>query len=316
VTSILGTHGLLTRFSCVLQAYVEPAPGMMLNVVAGSSVRHDGLVTHDFFDRWNSSSSLQSCCETLAYAFGQVSPVVAAPAGYVPPPRPQQQQQQQQQQQPHRSPQTGGGGAAATSSSSWAPPAYPRDEGNKPVRTPSVDDPRIQEAMRASEQSAVLDNVSRKIRAKLGPRHRRATEVITKATARQSELARRTTELDGLRKRGETDTEQVRRAVQWYGAELPLLDLQVQEFEQHASDLESHERTVVATAPLYDQYISLLTKYNSIEDTLLTLKSVHNAANFTDESLKAVLNQIRDQSRKQFKALFMLQKVRTAAMIK
>lgn len=121
----------------------------------------------------------------------------------------------------------------------------------------SAEDPRLLAALKASEKSEKVDTVTRKIRSKIERRHERATEVITKADSRRTELARRSAELTQIMQRGQADVAEMRRAVAWYEAELPLLDLQVRELEGHAADLESHAKTILPTAPLYGQYLEL-----------------------------------------------------------
>lgn len=175
-----------------------------------------------------------------------------------------------------------------------------------------MEDPKIQEAIRAS----IHEPVVRKVEAKLKPRHRRAKEAIEAAGERRTELTRRAAQLDELMKRGQADLDQVRRANQWYAAELPQVEMQVREFEEHAADLDSPDKVVVATAPLYDQYARLHANYSAIEDTLLLLKQQHESTTpLDDESLKAILTQISVLSRTQFKSLFLLQRVKKAAMI-
>eukprot|EP00038_Savillea_parva_P024202 m.43345 g.43345 ORF g.43345 m.43345 type:complete len:418 (+) comp6393_c0_seq1:74-1327(+) len=326
------------------KVYVEPTSGMMINA-QGQGVRSDGLVSLWCFDHWNAGSSLPSCCDAMAQAFSQVTPVVAIPPGTQPPPPIRRQETSQPSQYSQHNTASlsrgastadtwggggGSGGAAASggwqsggsagAAGGWVPPAYPGTAGNSTKddvqRTPSAEDPRILEAMRASERSAALDDVTRLLKQKLGPRHACSSTAIEKAAARRAELRHRGNQVNALRSKAAADVDMAQRACQWYGAELPLLDIKIKEFEAHVSALDAHEHTIVPTYPLYGQYMRLTSKYQALEDTILAIKQSHqDSGSLTDESLNTILSEIGRLARDQFRTLDLLQRVKETARI-
>mmetsp|Transcript_24620 Transcript_24620/g.64177 ORF Transcript_24620/g.64177 Transcript_24620/m.64177 type:complete len:399 (+) Transcript_24620:97-1293(+) len=310
---------------------VEPAPGMILNP-AQTHVRYDGRVHHDCLTLWDGQqSTLETVCISMAGSFGVISPVNTAPA---PAPAPGAAYPPPGFGYPNHG--RGGGAGADPTLSTHRPPAsvagpplagqaLPYGGGGGGAggggdaavsRTKSRDDPRIQEVLRLSKQSAVHDNVARKIKSKLNARHARSSHVIAATAQRNTDLNRRADELRRLQQRGQSELAEVKRAVAWYTAEQPQIDMRIKDFEKHAADAGNPETAVVATHPLYGQYIRLHRDYNAIEETLLALKQVHDASvTFSGETLKALLYKISQLSREQFKVYFLMQRVKKAAMI-